>query len=133
MYNGKHSMNNLSISATAKTYPSWPYEKMKDAILGKSYSLSLSFVGAVRAQRFNQTYRKKDYVPNVLSFPLDEHIGEIIICPQVAKREAKNFDLSIDGYIAYLFIHGLVHLKGHDHGDTMDKLEQKFMRQFAVT
>ena len=62
-----------------------------------------------------------------------DQVGEIIICPQVAKREAKNFDLSIDGYIAYLFIHGLVHLKGHDHGDTMDKLEQKFMRQFAVT
>ena len=126
-------MNNLSISATAKDYPSWPYEKMKDAVLGKSYSLSLSFVGATRAQKFNQQYRQKTYIPNVLSFPLDEHVGEIIICPQVAKREAKNFDLSIDGYIAYLFIHGLVHLKGHDHGDTMDKLEQKFMRQFSIT
>ena len=105
---------------------------MKNAVLGKQYDLSLSFVGATRAQRFNQAYRKKDYVPNVLSFPLAESTGEIIICPQVAKREAKNFDLSVNGYIAYLFIHGLVHLKGHDHGDTMDKLEQKYMRQFAI-
>jgi probable rRNA maturation factor len=106
---------------------------MKDAVLGKNYSLSLSFVGATRAQKLNQTYRKKNYVPNVLSFPLEEKTGEIIICPQVAKLEAKKFDLSVDGYIAYLFIHGLVHLKGHDHGDTMDKLEQKFMRQFSIT
>lgn len=105
---------------------------MKDAVLGKQYSLTLSFVGATRAQRFNQTYRQKEYVPNVLSFPLDEKTGEIIICPEVAKREAKKFSLTVDGYIAYLFIHGCVHLKGHDHGDTMDKLEQKFMRQFAV-
>lgn len=125
-------MSNLSISATAKLVPRWPYEEMKNAVLGKQYSLSLTFVGATRAQQLNKTYRKKEYVPNVLSFPLNETTGEIIICPQVAKREAKKFSLSVNGYIAYLFIHGLVHLKGHDHGDTMDKLEQKFMRQFAV-
>ncbi len=125
-------MNTFSISATAKHYPTWPYETIKNAILGKSYLLSLSFVGPTRAQAFNQTYRKKEYVPNVLSFPLDETTGEIIICPQVAKREAKKFNLSIDGYTAYLFIHGCVHLKGHDHGDTMDRLEQKYMKQFKI-
>ncbi len=125
-------MSNFSISATAKYFPKWPYEEMKNAMLGKQYSLSLTFVGATRAQQFNKQYRKKEYVPNVLSFPLDEMTGEIIICPQIAKREAKKFSLSVNGYIAYLFIHGCVHLKGHDHGDTMDKLEQKFMRQFAV-
>lgn len=126
-------MTTFSISTTVKHYPNWPYETMKNAVLGKGYLLSLSFVGPTRAQAFNQTYRKKDYVPNVLSFPLDETTGEIIICPQVARSEAKKFGLSIDGYIAYLFIHGCVHLKGHDHGDTMDVLEQKYMKQFKIT
>jgi probable rRNA maturation factor len=125
-------MQTFSISSTVKSHPTWPYETIKNAVLGKSYLLSLSFVGEARAQAFNMQYRKKDYVPNVLSFPLDEKNGEIIICPQVAKREAKKFNLTVDGYIAYLFIHGCVHLKGHDHGDTMDTLEQKFMRQFAI-
>jgi probable rRNA maturation factor len=106
---------------------------MKTAVMGTGYELSLSFVGPTRAQAFNLKYRKKSYVPNVLSFPLTDGVGEIIICPQVAKGEAKNFNLSVDGYIAYLFIHGLVHLKGHDHGDTMEKLEQKFLRQFNVS
>jgi probable rRNA maturation factor len=123
----------VSITSTVATYPSFPYEKMKGAILGARYELSLSFVGATRAQALNVKYRKKTYVPNVLSFPLTETVGEIIICPQVAKREAKNFNLSVDGYIAYLFIHGCVHLKGHDHGDTMEKLEKKFLRQFNVS
>lgn len=126
-------MTTFSISATVKHYPVWPYGVMKNAVLGKSYLLSLSFVGPARAKGFNQTYRKKDYVPNVLSFPLDGTTGEIIICPEVAKREAKDFNLSVDGYIAYLFIHGCVHLKGHDHGDTMDKLEQKYVKQFKIT
>lgn len=123
----------VSITSTVAHYPSFPYEKMKNAIMGARYELSLSFVGATRAQSLNMKYRKKSYVPNVLSFPLTDGVGEIIICPAVAKGEAKKFNLSVDGYIAYLFIHGLVHLKGHDHGDTMDKLEKKFLRQFNVS
>lgn len=126
-------MTTLSIASTVATYPKWPYETIKNTILGKQYVLSLSFVGETRAQGFNIQYRKKDYVPNVLSFPLDEHTGEIIICPAVAKKQANDFSLSVDGYIAYLFIHGCVHLKGHDHGDTMDRLEQKYVRQFKIT
>lgn len=125
-------MTTLGITSKVKTYPTWPYEEIKNAILGKRYNLSLSFVGGAQAQKFNIAYRQKDYVPNVLSFPLDETNGEIIICPMVAKKQAKDFGLSVDGYIAYLFIHGCVHLKGHDHGDTMDKLERKFMRQFKI-
>lgn len=122
----------VAIAHTIKDFPKWPYEKMKDAVLGKKYELSLTFVGPARAKQLNIEYRSKDYTPNVLSFPLDAMHGEIIICPQVAKTQAKDFDLSVHGYIAYLFIHGLVHLKGHDHGDTMEKLEQKYMRQFNV-
>ena len=126
-------MAHFSLSHTVKSYPTFPYEVMKDAILGKNYVLSLAFVGEARAQKLNIAYRQKDYIPNVLSFPLDETTGEIFICPEVAKKQAKDFDLSIDGYIAYLFIHGCVHLKGHDHGDTMDKLEQKYVKQFRIS
>lgn len=126
-------MSNFAVASHIKTYPEWPYEAIKDAILGKKYSLSLTFVGPAKAQKLNLTYRQKDYVPNVLSFPLDATAGEIIICPTVAKTQAEDFDLSTEGYIAYLFIHGCVHLKGHDHGDTMDKLEQKYVRQFKIT
>ena len=123
----------LAINSTVSTYPKWPYEKMKTAVLGAKYDLSLSFIGTTRARTLNTTYRQKTYVPNVLSFPLAPDVGEIYICPEIAKREAKKFNLSVDGHIAYLFIHGLVHLKGHDHGDTMDKLEQKFLRQFKIS
>ncbi len=123
----------FSLNSTIKTYPTWPYDTIAAAILGKKYNLSLTFIGPARAQELNTTYRQKDYTPNVLSFPLDEATGEIFICPAVAKKQAKDFDLSVDGYIAFLFIHGCVHLKGHDHGDTMDKLEKKYVKQFNIT
>lgn len=106
---------------------------MKAKILGESYDLSLVFVGETRARSLNMRYRHKNYVPNVLSFPLTKTAGEMFICPAVAKREAKKFHLSERGYVAFLFIHGALHLKGHDHSDTMEKLERKFLRTFQIS
>jgi probable rRNA maturation factor len=126
-------MTTLSLSSTIQNYPDWPYETIKNSILGKSYQLSLTFVGKDRAQKLNITTRNKDYIPNVLSFPLDDSAGEMYICPAAARPQAADFNLSVDDYIAYLFIHGCVHLKGYDHGDTMDKMEQKYLRQFRIS
>ena len=127
-------MNTFTISSTVKKYPKrHPYEAMKRKILGARYELSLAFVGKARAATLNKSYRNKNYSPNVLSFPLTETAGEIVICPQVAESEAAKFDLSVTGYIAYLFIHGLLHLKGLDHGDTMEKLERKYLKAFNIS
>ncbi len=125
-------MTNFSIASTARKYPKLPYEEIKEAILGKNYYLSLTFVGTKRAQELNQAYRQKSYSPNVLSFPLDEKTGEIFITPVVAKREAKKFGMTPNGYIGFLFVHGCLHLKGHDHSDKMDNLEKKYCQQFSL-
>ncbi len=126
------SSSDLTISSTVARYPRAPYAEIKRAILGSRYQVSLSFVGRTRARAYNEAHRGKTYVPNVLSFPLDRTTGEIIICPEVAKREAPKFDLSYTGYVTYLFIHGLLHLKGYDHGATMEQLEAHYKRQFNV-
>lgn len=127
-------METFSVQSTVKTYPAkLPYEEIKNKILGKKYELSLMFVGKARAAALNISYRKKTYTPNVLSFPLDEQTGEIFICPKVADKEAHKFDLSKEGYVAFLFIHGCLHLKGYDHGDTMDTLERKFLKAFNIS
>lgn len=125
-------MSKTIIQSTVRSYPKFKYDEMKNKILGKNYALSLVFVGAQRAQTLNETYRKKTYTPNVLSFPLSESAGEVYICPRVAKSQARKFGLSERGYIAFLFIHALLHLKGHDHGDTMDTQEQHYLRVFGI-
>jgi len=122
----------LYLSHSARTFPTLPYEEMKDAILGKKYTLSLTFIGKVRAQSLNQKYRNATYVPNVLSFPLSENAGEIYIAPSVAEKEAHKFSLSPKGYVGYLFIHGLLHLKGYPHGATMERAEKKFVSKFNL-
>lgn len=123
----------VSITSTVATYPEHPYQDIKDAILGKRYELSLAFVGERRAQTLNETYRQKTYTPNVLSFPYTETSGEIVICPAVAARQARTSELSAAGYVAFLFIHGALHLKGHAHGDTMDRLEARFLARFHIS
>ena len=125
-------MGEVSITVTTRSFPKLPYQTMKDDILGKGYRLSLVFVGSTRAQKLNQQYRQKDYVPNVLSFPLDETTGEIYIAPVVAKTQAPKYNLSPRGYVGFLFIHALLHLKGYAHGDTMDKAEQKFVKKYDL-
>jgi len=122
----------LQITSTIKQYPNLPYEIFKNKVLGKSYQLTLVFIGPTKAKQLNQQTRKKDYVPNVLSFPLDTKTGEIYITPAVGKTEAKKYNLSTEGYIGYLFLHGLLHLKGLDHSDKMDKEEQRLLKLFKL-
>jgi len=113
-------------------FPALPYEDIKNTILGKHYTLELFIVGKKRAQSINQKSRQKDYAPNVLSFPYTATHGEIILCPEVAKKEAGPYGMTIDGYIGFLYIHGLLHLKGYDHGDKMEKLEKKYVAKYHL-
>jgi len=122
----------FSISKTIRSYPRLPYEDIKDDVLGASYSLSLVFVGPDRARSLNIKNRKKTYTPNVLSFPLDKTHGEIFITPEIAKKEARARGMTQSGYIGFLFIHAVLHLKGLDHSDTMDRLEKKYCRKYNL-
>ena len=125
-------METLWITNTARSYPALPYKKIKEDILGNNYQLSLAFVGACRAQKLNASYRNKTYIPNVLSFPLSENMGEIFITPTVARKEAHRFSMTPEGYIGFLFIHGCLHLKGYTHGATMEEAEEKYCKKYAL-
>lgn len=117
---------------TKSTLPSVPFGKIKDAGLGKDYSLSLVFVGERRSRKLNNSYRAKDKSTNVLSFTLDKKNGEIFITPAVVKRQTKKFGRNFQNLVAFLFIHGLMHLKGFDHGSRMESEEAKIRRFFQV-
>jgi probable rRNA maturation factor len=108
-----------------------PFLKIKEEILGKEYQLSLALVGEKRAREVNRLSRHKDYAPNVLSFPLSRHNGEIYIAPSIAKKEAPAFGHSFKRHLTFLYIHGLLHLKGYDHGRTMEKLEEKYLAKYG--
>ena len=105
---------------------------MKETVLGKHYDLSLVFIGDRRSQTLNQTWKGKNKPASVLSFPLEKNVGEIYINLPLAKRRQKQYDMTHTQLVGYFFIHGLLHLKGLDHGSTMDRREKKLCEQFGI-
>jgi len=99
--------------------PSWL--KVKNQVLGEKYDLSFFYAESDEMRRLNNLYRQKDYSANVLSFPLSENEGEILI----NKKYQKNAGLSF-----YLFIHSLLHLSGLKHSQKMDEKELEIMQEF---
>jgi len=100
-----------------------PFQKIKDTVLGRKYELSLAFVGPTESRKVTKAAKNKDKASNVLSFELSKTSGEVIICPAAAKPYS----------IPYLFIHGLLHLKGLQHSDTMERIEHRLIKRFGFS
>ena len=100
--------------------------------MGKRYQLSLVFVDNDFSKNLNKIYRKKNKPTNILSFPLSKNSGEIFINLELAQKEARAFNQTFPNFIGFLFIHGLCHLKGMEHGGTMEKAESKLRKKFKI-
>ena len=88
--------------------------------------MSLVFVGVKRSRKLNMAYRGKDKATDILSFPISNNEGEIFINPDSLKVKARLHNRNEKNYFYFLFIHGLVHLKGFAHGSRMESEEKKY-------
>ncbi len=132
---GKTQKETFVISNTTRTVPPFSgllCERIKNAVLGKNYNLSVAFIGEKRSRTLNRTYRHKDKPTDILSFPLSKNEGEIFINPNRAKIEARKFGRSYKNFLLFLLIHGFCHLKGMTHGSRMESIERKFRNKFKV-
>jgi probable rRNA maturation factor len=127
---------NLKISYTVKTAPKINgvfLTEMKNEILGSNYELSIYFVGSDMMKKVNKKYRDKDSATDILSFPFgNDGFGEIYMCPEQIDIKAEKFGTTSKKYLDYLFMHGMVHLLGHDHGDKMDSLERRYSKKLNI-
>lgn len=106
------------------------FSKIATAVL-PDWEISLVFVGAAKARALNKQLRNKDYTPNVLSYEAGKKNGEIIICLSEAAKQAPSHEMNERTFILYLFIHGLLHIKGWAHGGRMEQCEQKLLERFT--
>ena len=90
----------------------------------KKISFSLNIVKTAQIQELNQKYRNLNKSTDVLSFPSLENfdlpfpeleLGDIIICLDKLKEQAIEYNHSLEREAAFLFVHGFLHLIGHDH------------------
>ena len=111
-------------------YSGVPFTDIAEKILGKNFNLSLVFIGDQKAKNLNKKFLNKSYPTNVLAFPLSKTAGEIFINLNRAGRDHLKYQQKLKNHIAYLFIHACLHLKGYEHGSTMDSKEIKLMEHF---
>lgn len=96
--------------------------------------LTLTFVDRDEIAALNEEHMAKKGPTDVLSFPLDgddhEHrsersdvpilLGDVVVCPSVARDQAPEHAGSLDDELALLVVHGVLHILGHDHAEADD-------------
>ena len=48
-------------------------------------------------------------------------LGDVVICREIAAKQAEEYGHSVEREEAYLLVHGLLHLLGYDHEDEEDR------------
>ena len=85
--------------------------------------ISVAFVGRAAMARMNEKYLKHSGATDVISFGMGREgrgmpaVGDIYICPDVARENAKRNRIAISQELARLVVHGTLHVAGHDHPD----------------
>lgn len=115
-----------------KSPPDIPYQKIKDAILGHDYSLSIVFVDTRTASDLHIKFKKLPGPVNVLSFPYSKTDGEIIAHLGTIRSNAQAFNRTYYTHLIALMIHSMLHLLGHTHGREMERAEKKWLEYFCV-
>jgi probable rRNA maturation factor len=118
--------------AALKKLPPARVSEYTNAVLGRRFDLSVAYMTRAKMRVMNRTYRSVDAPTDILSFQLSKTSGQILLCMPEVVTHAKAFAVAPNVYLPYLFIHGLIHVKGHDHGRIMDSLEQKFCNRFEL-
>jgi probable rRNA maturation factor len=100
---------------------------LRDA--GRRGELTLTFVGRAEIAQLNAQHLGKEGATDVLSFPLDAAVaetvgddvpvllGDVVICPTIARDQAPTHAGTLDDELALLVVHGVLHVLGHDHAD----------------
>ena len=97
----------------------------------KKDEITFVLISAPKMKTMNSQFRGKDYATDVLSFAptSPESLGELILCPSVLKKQAKQNDHSLDFEILYMVIHGILHLLGYDHEQSLAEEKKMFLIQ----
>ena len=109
-----------------------------------SAELSVLFVTSDHMRRLNSHYAGDDFPTDVLAFPMMEDgdtellLGDVVICPLVAKGNADKLGHPLDNELDTLVVHGTLHLLGYDHQGEhdrplMEKRQQEILTSFPST
>lgn len=136
-------VNNLTASVVSEKFLKRVARTVLKGENIKEAELSVALVNSERIKKLNKKYRGKDKTTNVLSFgqakdfpafPKNE-LGEVVICLQEAKKNAKKYNIEFKKELARVLIHGILHLleyeheKGEKKAKKMEKKQKYYLSQ----
>jgi probable rRNA maturation factor len=131
--------------------------------VSRDAELSMLFVDEGSMAELNKRFLGREGPTDVLAFPIDDDVyeggrlpdslgpagpadeievsdlprllGDVVLCPSVARRNAREHAGTYDDEMALLVVHGILHLLGMDHGDdkeatVMERREQELLDRF---
>ena len=116
----------ITRQGAGKNYPAGDLRKIAAELLiavkHRRSELSIALIGDYEMRPLNAKYRKKNRTTDVLSFAVEDYpkagtkmLGDVVICVEQARRQAKERGTTLKSEMATLLIHGLLHLLGYDH------------------
>lgn len=128
-------MSEVSVGGRPRALPDRTVREVVEAVLageGRSARVSVTFVGRDGMRRLNRDYKDRDAPTDVLAFPLDGPgglVGDIYLCPWVARREAAARRVPVRRELIRLVIHGTLHVLGHDHPENGQRERSRMWRR----
>ena len=106
------------------------------ALRAPSGCFSVTFVDGRTMRRLNRRYLGHDCVTDVLSFDLRDRtgslLGEVVVAPGVARRQARAFGEPYRRELARYVIHGLLHWAGYDDQAPADRRRMETRQEALV-
>lgn len=112
--------------------------------LGTNAEISILLCHNEYIHKLNKQYRNIDRPTDVLSFALNEGeadgydgpdtalLGDIVISLEKVQEQAEEYGHSFERELAYLTIHGMLHILGYDHMEPDDKAEMRKEEEFIL-
>ena len=97
--------------------------------------ISVAFVGRAAIARINQKYLRHRGATDVISFGFASTgkrgavIGDIYICPDVARVNARAQGVAVREELLRLVVHGTLHVVGYDHPHGVDRMKSQMWRK----
>jgi probable rRNA maturation factor len=95
--------------------------------------ISVTFLGRDSMRRLNAEHKGHDQPTDVLTFvlsgPEGQVVGDVYICPWVARREARARGVPLREELIRLIVHGTLHALGCDHPEGRDRTRSAMWRR----
>ncbi|HEU5040031.1 MAG TPA: rRNA maturation RNase YbeY [Gemmatimonadales bacterium] len=95
--------------------------------------ISITFLGRDAMRRLNAEYKRHDEPTDVLTFALrgpdGRPLGDVYVCPWVARREARARGIGVREELTRLIVHGTLHALGRDHPEGAGRTRSAMWRR----